>query len=230
MIATRMTRRRLLGAGLGGGLSLALAGCGWGRASDPAGTTQLSVWDSFTVDPVNASVDKLYNAFTASREGTEIDRNIVNYDQMVALSKTALASGTGPDLVYYSVGKGNAGILADAGLLSPLDDLADEAGWRDRIAPFALREATLDGKLYGLPHESEVSGWWYNKSLFDEHSLEVPETMDDLLELTRAAQGLGLVPVAYGKVTRTHRSGSSPDCLQRLAERTPGQARLRQRR
>jgi raffinose/stachyose/melibiose transport system substrate-binding protein len=200
MFETQFSRRALLGAGLGGGLGLALGGCSWGKETVPTGaTTQLKVWDSFTIDPSNASVTKLNSAFTAGHAGVQVERNIVNYDQMVALSKTAIASGTGPDLVYYSVGQGNAGILVDAGLISPLDDLAAAEGWADRIAPFALREVTFDGKLYGMPNESEVSGWWYNKSLFDKHSLQVPETIDQLLEVTKAAQQLGLVPVSYGQ-------------------------------
>jgi raffinose/stachyose/melibiose transport system substrate-binding protein len=199
MAGTRMSRRGLLAAGLGGGLGLGFAGCAWGRETAPEGTTQLKVWDSFTVEPVNGSVKQLYKAFGAARVGATVDRNIVNYDQMVALSKTAMASGSGPDLIYYSVGKGNAGILVEAGLIAPLDEVAPKNGWRTRLAPFALREASIDGKLYGLPHESEVSGWWYNKSLFDKHSLQVPETIDDLLELTKAAKRLGLQPVAYGQ-------------------------------
>lgn len=199
MAGTRMSRRGLLAAGLGGGLGLSLSSCGWGRETAPEGTTQLKVWDSFTVDPVNGSVTKLYNAFGTARAGLKVDRNIVNYDQMVALSKTAMASGSGPDLIYYSVGKGNAGILVEAGLISPLEEITPAAGWNKRIAPFALREGSIDGKLYGLPHESEVSGWWYNKSLFDKHALKVPETIDDLEELTKAAKRLGLQPVAYGQ-------------------------------
>ncbi|TDD65291.1 extracellular solute-binding protein [Jiangella aurantiaca] len=200
MTTTHLSRRSFIGAGLAGTLGLYLSGCGFGRQEQAAeGQTTLSIWDSFTTDPVNKSVDALNDAFAGANDGVSIDRNIVQYDQLTALAKTAMASGDGPDLVYYSVGKGNAGILVDAGLLAPLDDLAEEAGWTSSIAPFALREATFDGVLYGLPNESEISGWWYNKSLLDQHGLAVPETADDLLTLAEAATSLGIVPVAYGQ-------------------------------
>lgn len=200
MTSTHLSRRSFLGATVAGGLGLALSGCGFGRQEQAAeGESTLSVWDSFTTEPVNTSFDAINDAFSAANDGVTVDRNIVQYDQLTALAKTAMASGDGPDLVYYSVGKGNAGILVDAGLLAPLDDIAEEAGWTSSIAPFALREATFDGVLYGLPNESEVSGWWYNKSLLDQHGLAVPESADDLLALTEAAKGLGIVPVAYGQ-------------------------------
>ncbi|WP_116952907.1 ABC transporter substrate-binding protein [Jiangella endophytica] len=200
MTTTHLSRRSFIGAGLAGSAALVLSGCGFGRQEQAAeGQTTLSVWDSFTTEPVNTSVDALGDAFSKANSGVSIDRNIVQYDQLTALAKTAMASGDGPDLVYYSVGKGNAGILVDAGLLAPLDDLAEEAGWTSSIAPFALREATFDGVLYGLPNESEVSGWWYNRSLLEQHGLAVPETADDLLTLTEAAKSLGIVPVAYGQ-------------------------------
>lgn len=200
MTAQSLSRRFVLGTGIAAGMALGLGGCSWGRQpTSTEGNTRLSSWDSFTVQPGSAAVDKLHKAFLSTHEGAEIDRNTVAFDQMVALSKTALASGSGPDLVYYSVGKGNAGILVDAGLIAPLDDVAAEVGWKESIAPFAIREATFDDKLYGLPHESEVSGWWYNQSLFDKHSLQLPETIDDLLALTKKAKKLGLIPVAYGQ-------------------------------
>ena len=44
-------------------------------------------------------------------------------DDMRAIIQTALNSDTGPDFVYYDTVPGFAGVLADAGLLRPLDDL-----------------------------------------------------------------------------------------------------------
>lgn len=200
MNAPSLTRRSLLAAGLAGTAGLALTGCGFGRPGDaPAGQTTVRIWDSFTVEPQNASVNKLHDAFSAAESGVAIERNIVQYDQLSALAKTAMTSGDGPDLLYYSVGKGNAGIFADAGLLTPLSDLAEEQGWLDTLAPFSVREASFDGELFGLPHESEISGWWYNGSLLQEHGLAIPETIDDVFALVAPAEQAGIVPVGYGQ-------------------------------
>ncbi|MFD0665234.1 ABC transporter substrate-binding protein [Thermocatellispora tengchongensis] len=153
------------------------------------------MWDQFTTSPQNETVKKIYDAY---RNAT-IVRNAQNGDQMTTVGKTALASGTGPDVIYYQVGLGNAGVLAEAGLIRPLDDVAAKYGWLDRLTPFAVREASLDGKLYGLPNESENTVLFYNKTLIDKAGLTVPETFDDLLTFAAAATKKGYTPIAYGQ-------------------------------
>ncbi|GAA0994211.1 hypothetical protein GCM10009555_086260 [Acrocarpospora macrocephala] len=189
----------------GGGLAaaaLTLSACGWGR-TEPSGTGTgtgaarpgLKVWDQFTTSPQNEAVKKIYDRF----QGAAIARSAQTGDQLTTVGKTALASGTGPDVIYYQVGAGNAGVLADAGLLRPLDDVAAKYGWLDRLTPFAIREASLDGKLYGLPNESENTVLFYNKTLIEKAGLTVPETFDELLTFVAAATKKGYTPIAYGQ-------------------------------
>ena len=88
---------------------------------------------------------------------------------------------------------GYAGVLADAGLLIPLDDYAPQYGWKERIAPPALEATTIDGKLYGMPLQVDLIGMYYNKTLLDQEGLTVPRRLDDC-QLLRAGQGKGLHP------------------------------------
>ncbi|GLY75264.1 ABC transporter substrate-binding protein [Actinoallomurus iriomotensis] len=184
---------RLSGAA---GAALGLSACGFGRSD--GGGSALKVWDQFTTSPQNEAVRKVYDLYRRS-SGVTIDRTTQPGDQMTTVGKTALASGTGPDVIYYEVGKGNAGVLAEAGLLLPLDDLAAEHGWLNKITPFAQREARLDGKLYGLPNETETTALFYNKTLIDKSGLTVPRTFDELLSFCAKAKAKKLIPIAYGQ-------------------------------
>ncbi|WP_433514635.1 ABC transporter substrate-binding protein [Nonomuraea sp. CA-143628] len=194
------TRRDFLRTGGLAAAAVTLSSCGWGR-TDPApasgGTAgaSLKVWDQFTTSPQNETVKKVYDLF----KGATITRTSQTGDQLTTVGKTALASGTGPDVIYYQVGAGNAGVLAEAGLIKPLDDVAAKYGWLDRLTPFAIREASLGGKLYGLPDESENTVLFYNKTLIDKAGLTVPETFDDLLTFASAAAKKGYTPIAYGQ-------------------------------
>ena len=69
-------------------------------------------------------MDAVYAAFTAAHPNVTIEREVVTDQQMRQTVNTALASGTGPDVIYYAPGPGYAGVLAKAGLILPLDDLA----------------------------------------------------------------------------------------------------------
>ena len=156
---------------------------------------ELRVWDQFT-DANSAVVDSMYQAFMDANPNITITREAISSDQMRDTINTAISSGTGPDIINYDAGPGYAGVLADAGLLVPLDDLADQAGLRDRIAPYALQGTTIDGTLYGLPTTVDLIGVYSNNTLMAEAGLTMPETLADLVTFCGAAADAGYVPMA----------------------------------
>src|SRR5687768_10123923 len=67
---------------------------------------ELRVWDQFT-DPVeSAAVDEIYAGFTEANPNITIVREAFDTDQMRDTVSTALASGTGPDVIFYDSGPG----------------------------------------------------------------------------------------------------------------------------
>ncbi len=116
------------------------------RAQDQV---ELRVWDQFTNPAESDNADAIYAAFTEQNPNITITREAFSTDQMRDVVNTAVSSGTGPDLIFYDAGPGYAGVLADAGLLLPLDDYAAQYGWDERIAAPAAEATTYDGTFYG---------------------------------------------------------------------------------
>src|SRR4051812_45934343 len=112
------------------------------RAQEPV---ELRVWDQFTEGSASPTVDAVYAAFTEHNPNITITREAISSDQMRQTVNTAIASGTGPDIILYDAGPSYAGVLADAGLLLPLDDYAAQYGWKERIAAPAIEATTIDG-------------------------------------------------------------------------------------
>src|SRR5687767_11361459 len=156
-------------------LLLLTAAPGIGAAQEPV---TLRVWDQAT-GPESATYEAIYAAFMEANPDIIIDRNVVDDQTMRDTANVALASGTGPDVLYYAPGPGYAGVLAEAGLILPLDDLAQGYGWNDRIAAAALEQAMIDGKLYGLPLEIDLIGMYANRTILDQEGWEIPETIDE---------------------------------------------------
>ena len=100
---------------------------------------------------------------------------------MLQTANVALSSGTGPDVIYYAPGPGYAGVLADAELIVPLEDLAEEYGWNERVAAAALEQAKIDGVLYGLPLEIDLIGMYANRTILDQEGWEIPETIEEMI-------------------------------------------------
>ena len=87
--------------------------------------------------------------------------------------------------------------MANAGLLTPLDQYAQQYGWKDRIAPSSLEATSLGGKLYGLPLQVDLIGMYYNQGLFDKEGMTVPQTLDDLVNFCKQAKDKGYTPFAF---------------------------------
>jgi raffinose/stachyose/melibiose transport system substrate-binding protein len=159
---------------------------------------ELRVWDQFTGATESENAEAIYAAFMEQNPNITITREVFQTQQMQEVVNTAIASGTGPDLIFYDAGPGFAGVLADAGLLLPLEDYAAQYGWKERVAAPAVEGTTIDGVFYGMPLQTDLIGMFYNQTLLEQEGLEVPETLDDLVAFCGAATERGYIPIAFG--------------------------------
>lgn len=53
-----------------------------------------------------------------------------------------------------------------------------------------------DGKLYGLPRNTDIMLFYYNQKMFSDNGWKVPATCDELLELCSTIKEAGITPVA----------------------------------
>jgi raffinose/stachyose/melibiose transport system substrate-binding protein len=157
----------------------------------------LRVWDSFTEQAQSQGMDKLVAAFSSKFPNVTIQREAQSIDNMRPVLQTALASGTGPDLMYYDTGPGFAGVLAKAGLLRPLDDAYKSYGWDKRIFPWTRERATFDGKTYGIANELEFVWVYYNKSIFQKLGVGEPKTYQEFIAVCEKAKKAGYVPISF---------------------------------
>ncbi|MBD0378558.1 ABC transporter substrate-binding protein [Paenibacillus sedimenti] len=54
------------------------------------------------------------------------------------------------------------------------------------------------GKQFGLPYQALVTGLWYNKAIFDQYKVKVPETYDELLAAAKVFKNNNVVTIAKG--------------------------------
>ena len=83
--------------------------------------------------------------------------------------------------------------VVDAGVLAELDQ-GDYADYK--FIEGSLNGFTYDGKLYGLPRNTDVACIYYNQKMFEDNQWEVPETYDELLELAGKISDAGMIPMA----------------------------------
>jgi raffinose/stachyose/melibiose transport system substrate-binding protein len=159
----------------------------------PVEKTTVTLWLQ-SDDLGNLVVENIVKPF--NEQSTTVNVEVTLQANRWDAIRTALAGGTGPDLVG-TPGPSLAVQLARAGYLLPLDDLAQKYGWGDTFVPWALDLGKVDGKLYSTPMEVETLVLFYNKTLFEAHGWQPPKTMDELFTLCDQIKAAGLVPFAH---------------------------------
>jgi ABC-type glycerol-3-phosphate transport system substrate-binding protein len=76
-------------------------------------------------------------------------------------------------------------VYVQKGLIEPLDDLF--AAWPEsaQFVESTLTPLRINGKLYGIPYNTNARAMLYRKDIFEEHDLKVPETWGELVETAR---------------------------------------------
>ena len=116
------------------------------------------------------------------------------HDEDYKTKMMAYAAGTDlPDLVSVWGHPSFLDEYVDAGILAALNP-ADYDGYGFVEGSFS--GFSKDGVLYGLPRNTDMMVFYYNKQLFDENDWDVPATYEELLALAAPIGAAGFVPVA----------------------------------
>jgi raffinose/stachyose/melibiose transport system substrate-binding protein len=130
--------------------------------------------------------------FEEQHPNIDIQREAMPTEDVRAVIEARLRSHQRPDVFTYDTGPGFGGVLADAGLLRPLEDAYRQNGWN--IYDWAKRRATYNGTVYGVPDQVEEIVVYYNKELVPEE----PKTVDELRRIADELKGQGIIPLAFG--------------------------------
>lgn len=83
--------------------------------------------------------------------------------------------------------------VLEAGVLAELNE-ADYADYG--FISGSLEGFKKDGKLYGLPRNTDIMLYYYNQKMFDDNGWKVPTTYDELMSLCADIKAAGITPIA----------------------------------
>ncbi|MFE9453023.1 extracellular solute-binding protein [Streptomyces sp. NPDC006739] len=191
-----LSRRGFLAASAAAGLGMTvLTGCGGDSGGgSSSGATTLEWWHIMTTEPAKSVWASLARQFEAQNPKVKI--KIVTLENESYKSKmTALtASGKLPD-IFHTWGGGVLKQQVEAGLVQDLTDRAKS--WTGTLLPVAQEPYKLDGKVYGIPDDIGMVGFWYNKALFKKAGVATPPTTwSGFLDAVRKLKSAGITPIA----------------------------------
>ncbi len=207
-----MDRRDLLkrtgavtaGAALAGG---AIPAVGLGVVAVAAQETEFDVWTTYT-DPIRTAIIEGIGASFGEANGVTVAHRGWTLEELQDTLPRSVDSDQGPDVAQVNNGESLAGPMARGGQILSLAEYDAEYGWSDRFAAGLLARCMYsadgttfgEGELWGLPAESEIVGFYYNKQIFADNGLEVPTTLEEFETLLGALREAGVEPLVFGNL------------------------------
>lgn len=215
---------KLVGAAVAVSLLIAsVAGCGkaGGEASTSTTgeTTKTAAVSTTNEKPVtlkmlehanqatNDAVKALNDKFTQKYPNIKVESTIVEQQQYPQLLQTRLAANDLDILQFTCFNISNPDFTKGLDKTASLQyiengDILDITGqsFVQNWDPAAIKDAnSYNGKVYSLNiGKVAYNGMFYNKTIFEENGLKVPETWDELVALCETLQSKGIAPITSG--------------------------------
>ncbi|SDU86982.1 carbohydrate ABC transporter substrate-binding protein, CUT1 family [Microlunatus sagamiharensis] len=178
-----------LAAACGGGGSPSTEGAAPSTAQGPVAepTEPVTITFSSWVGQ-DKGMKALYAKFKTEHPNITVEFQDVPAEESEKKLTTQVAGGNPPDAAYLDAS--NIATFAPRKALVDLESYMarSETSKPDDYVPAFRAQATVDGKMYGLPFDGESTGLYYRKDLFEAAGItEPPKTWD---EFTAAAQKL----------------------------------------
>lgn len=197
------------------------------NAQDPVTLVYWSMWNE-TEGQARVIQDAIAN-FEAANPHINIEA-VWNGRQNQTLVRTALSGGAQViDLMDQDADQIAGGLMKE-GFALPLNDylqepaLDHEEPLADVFLPNTLNMFAVDGNIYQIPYIYNTVQFWYDKRVFEEVGIEVPQTWDDLLAACDALNAEGYAPIA----AEGNEPGYAAFYLTELLARIKGPGWLRQ--
>lgn len=192
-MTTDLTRRTLLAGSGAAGLVAVLAACsgGSGGASDT-----VTFWNNFSdAGQVKYFQQHFIDAYPGPGKAILASKSSGTIDRLI---QTALAAGSGPDVIVTPGPSTGVTEYTKAGYLADLEPYAKKYGWDTTFANWALDASRIGGKLRTLPTQYESMVYYYNPATLAKLGLAAPTTLDEFENFNTEAKAKGLIPIAAG--------------------------------
>jgi raffinose/stachyose/melibiose transport system substrate-binding protein len=174
-------------------------------AQGDSASNGLVFWTSWNDSVRTGIAEDLAASFSEAHDGIPVEHQVYQTEDLRDTLPRALEGGQGPDVSQLNQAD-VMGPLAAAGRILPLTDYAEQYGWNE-ILPEGLLSRNMfsedgtkmgEGELWGVPAESEIVGFYYNRAIFEEHGLSVPATVAEFEEMLGMLREMGIEPIAFG--------------------------------
>jgi multiple sugar transport system substrate-binding protein len=143
-------------------------------------------------------IQKVFQDFMKANPGIKIEDEVYSDLDIPIKVETAFLAGQEPDIVFNNWA-GSKDTWTDQGVTIPVDDLIKEWGFEGKFIPEALSSGTdSKGRVVAFPLEGFTWPVWYNTTILQKAGVEVPKTVEELIEAAKKIRDAGYEPFTVG--------------------------------
>lgn len=195
-------------------LAFAVAGCGnnggntnEGAANDGANESGnkvtvnfMHLWPEGVSAGQNKIVNQIINDYQNENPNVTIKQEVLDNEQYKNKLKVLSASNQLPD-VGVTWAAGFMQPYVEGNLFTPVDDLLS-GELNGKFVAGTTEAYAMNGKTYALPLEFNIAPIYYNKAIFEQYNLEVPQTYEQFKTVVKTLSDNGVAPIALGNKDR----------------------------
>ncbi|HEY9593074.1 MAG TPA: extracellular solute-binding protein [Spirochaetia bacterium] len=140
--------------------------------------------------------EQLLSVFEKQNPTIDVVQTAQKNTEYNTILAAALSGGAGPD-VFQSRAYGGLETFAQSGFMEPLETRVPELKSFPRAALLGAT-SIKDKKIYGVPFASQTLFVYYNKKIYADLGLKVPDTWEQLISNLEAIKKAGITPIANG--------------------------------
>jgi len=161
---------------------------------------ELNVWAIWNSEPRRSALDAIVEGFEQEHPDLKVKLSNLEPDQYKTKIRVALGGDSPPDVYFVWSGEKMLHNFVRGGNCLDLNKYLDENNgeWRNRLIPQSLAAYEYDGKTYGIPYLLQCTFFFYNKDIFAAHSIQPPNTWDELIAACQTLKEAGVTPIALG--------------------------------
>jgi len=133
---------------------------------------------------------EVVDEYNASQDRVRVEMDTSGVDVVSA----SFVRGNPPDLMLSNYNYEIARFVQRCALVD-LSETQAAAGIRDDLQSLMEQYGSCEGRISALPYSVMAASVIYNKEIFAQNDLEVPQTWDELIEACETLKAAGVVPI-----------------------------------
>ena len=135
----------------------------------------LEFWHIQTTEPMPTIIHNSVDRFMEDNPEVNVNVTVMANDAYKDKIAIAISSQQVPD-IFPSWGGGPMIEYANSDVIQPMTEYMEADGHVDKFLDASIEQMTYDDDIWGYPVENvAIANFFYNKEIFEEYDLEVPE-------------------------------------------------------